>query len=170
MPTLVPIVRFVAAAALSLLPVRDTSADTLDSEFRRRMKQFEHARAIRPIPPKGRARELNITDVEVREIQAAAANLLPESIVNIGPVTDGCPCEEGSKCTDQVWVIAVRGAETKGLLFSRINGSWGIGSTQRWWLDYAALQRRQRDFADRSEYRAAEAKLLDRMPICSAGK
>src|SRR5690242_17373366 len=51
-------------------------------------------------------RELNLSDGEVREIQAIAGKFAMNSMVNISPVIAGCACEEGPLCTDQVYVVA----------------------------------------------------------------
>lgn len=53
----------------------------------------------------------NISDAEVRQIQAAVLGLVPGATVNIGGVTLGCPCEDGAGCTEQIWVVAHAGAE-----------------------------------------------------------
>src|SRR5688572_4197393 len=50
-------------------------------------------------------RELNLTDEEVREIQAATRNYLPADYLNISPVVTGCACEDGPDCKEQVYVL-----------------------------------------------------------------
>jgi hypothetical protein len=112
-------------------------------------------------------RAFNITDEEVREIQGAAWEVVPRSIINIGAVTTGCPCEEGSSCTDQVWIVATDQSRTSGLLLSRILGRWVVGPVQTWWLRYAALLRRDGIYKDYRVYEAAQRKLLDDMPFCA---
>ncbi len=92
-------------------------------------------------------RQDNITDEEVREVQQAAHEIIPDSVVNISGVTDGCDCEEGASCTAQVWVVMYRPGTTRGLLLSKIGGHWAIGAVQRWWLRYARyLDRRPSSF------------------------
>jgi hypothetical protein len=113
---------------------------------------------------------LNINDIEVREIQDAASRVLPRSIASIGPVSTGCACEDGPKCSDQVWVVASTATQTRGLLFSRVNGTWEIGPVQKWWLEYEQLEARRSSFPKMSEYYEAERLLLERMPLCSAYK
>ena len=44
-------------------------------------------------------------------------------IVNISGVVEGCPCEDGSTCTDQVWILASRPNQTVGLLLSKVGGT-----------------------------------------------
>lgn len=43
--------------------------------------------------PDAEHRELNPTDAEVRDIEAAVREVLPQAIVRIGAVTNGCKCE-----------------------------------------------------------------------------
>ncbi len=79
-------------------------------------------------------REINISDVEVREIETLMMELYPASIVYISPVTTGCPCEDGSTCSDQVWSIATQGGRSYELALSRIDDKWQVGPLQEWWL------------------------------------
>jgi hypothetical protein len=62
-----------------------------------------HQTVTRPIRREDSLRELNISEDEVREIQSAALQVSPGSIVNISGVVTGCPCEDGLGCSDQVW-------------------------------------------------------------------
>lgn len=113
-------------------------------------------------------REENIRDEEVREIQAAARGVVPKSIVNISGVVTGCPCEEGSACSDQVWILASNADKTLGLQLSRIGNAWMIGPIQRWWLEYEALQARRNSFHSYSDYSDALAALTVQFPMCAA--
>ncbi len=90
-------------------------------------------------------REENITDEEVREIQAVTATVYPGALANISGVIDGCPCEEGSLCTSQVWVVAYRGSRYDGLMLSRVDDTWMVGQIQSWWLKYDHLRSRIRE-------------------------
>jgi hypothetical protein len=54
-----------------------------------------------------------IRSEEVREIQAAAHGVVPGALVNISGVVTGCPCEDGTGWSDQVWIVAYRSAEMK---------------------------------------------------------
>src|SRR5690348_11837380 len=51
-------------------------------------------------------REKNISDDEIREIENVIHDIFPHALVNISTVVTGCPCEEGPKCKDQVWLTA----------------------------------------------------------------
>jgi hypothetical protein len=95
---------------------------------------------MRPVRRDGPLRELNVSDEEVREMQSIALNVFPGAIVNISGVVSGCSCEEGSSCSDQVWIVAHRTGHSQGLQLSRVNGRWGIGVVQQWWLNFEELQ------------------------------
>jgi len=86
-------------------------------------------------------RELNISDDEIRELEAIARRFLPRAYVNISPVVTDCPCEEGPTCTAQVYVIATGNGRTRGLQMSRFNDRWNVGMVQQWWIRYEALAR-----------------------------
>jgi hypothetical protein len=88
---------------------------------------------------------LNISDDEVREIQGASSEVVGKVFVYIGGVTHGCPCEDGSKCTDQVWVQAEVRGKPFGFLLSKIDERWVIGSVQRWWWRYEKAEWGDRD-------------------------
>ena len=90
-------------------------------------------------------REENISDEEVREIEAVTKGFFPGAIVNISGVTTGCPCEDGPQCTSQVWVVAYRGERNNGLALSRIDDKWKVGLLQQWWIHYDKLHRRMRE-------------------------
>ncbi len=156
-------------AASAMIGATSTRAET-NTEYLRTWKLLDQARRIRPRQPSGHVRELNINDIEIRELQAAAAQVLPRALVNIGPVSTGCACEDGPNCTDQVWVVASTAAEAKGLLFSRINGAWMLGPVQKWWVEYDRLNDGRRSFAKASEFYEAQRRLLEKMPLCSAYK
>jgi hypothetical protein len=111
----------------------------------------------------------NITDEEVREIQAAALDIVPRSLINIGAVTTGCACEDGPSCTDQVWIVAADQSRTTGLLLSRILGVWVVGPVQAWWLRYEEFLRDQRRYSKYYVDEVAQRKLLDQMPFCATG-
>jgi hypothetical protein len=83
----------------------------------------------------------NISDDEVREIQAVILEVFPGAIANISGVTDKCPCEEGPACDSQVWVLAHRNDRYDGVLLSRVESKWMVGSIQLWWFRYDQLQR-----------------------------
>ena len=58
----------------------------------------------------------------------------------ISGVVEGCPCEEGAFCSDQVWVVPKYDPTISGVLLSKINGHWAVGSVQQWWMDRAKLE------------------------------
>src|SRR5687768_1774433 len=89
-------------------------------------KVLSHARQVVPRRRDGPLRELNLTDDEVREIQSATRSYLPNAYLNISPVVTGCPCEDGGGCTDQVYVLADAGGQSKGLQLSRIRNEWKV--------------------------------------------
>jgi len=114
----------------------------------------------------GPLRATNITDEEVREIQAVVRQTIPGAIVDIEGVVTGCDCGDGPACSDQVWIVAYRPERSRGLQVSRISGHWTIGPVQQWWLDYEALTAAARRFPTVSAYRAARDDLLERFPAC----
>jgi hypothetical protein len=130
----------------------------------------------RPARRDGPLRELNLSDIEVREIQSVVVRILPGSILNISGVVTGCPCEEGPGCADQVWIVAHQAGKTLGLQLSRINGQWAVGVVQQWWLDGEKLEqwwsdsaKRQgaRSYSDYMAYDKARQALYDRFPVCT---
>ena len=110
-------------------------------------------------------REANLTDEEVREIQAATKNYLPADYLNISPVVTGCACEDGPDCKEQVFVLADAGASAKGLQLSRIKNAWTVGALQQWWLNYARLQERGKRM-DWPDYERALIALAREFPMC----
>ncbi len=145
------------------------------TELRRWYEAGAHYDAVRArarqVAPRRRdapARELNVSDEEVREIQVAALEVVPRAIVNIGAVTTGCACEEGPGCTDQVWIVATDAVRAKGLQLSRVEQRWRIGPVQAWWLRYDALLARRAQFQGWREFENAERKLLDEFPACAS--
>lgn len=111
-------------------------------------------------------REANLSDEEVREIQAVAHGVVSDSLVNISGVVTGCPCEEGANCSDQVWIVAYSPMRTKGLQLSKIGGRWAIGPVQQWWLDLENIDSRETSFVSRTAYFAEREKLYARFPVC----
>jgi hypothetical protein len=119
----------------------------------------------RPVRRDAPLRELNLSDNEVREIQAVAHSLLPGSIVNISGVVEECPCEEGPTCSDQVWIVAHRSGESLGLQLSRVSGRWTVGVLQQWWLSFDRLRKNRSPGS--SAYTEAFLELQDQFPVCS---
>jgi hypothetical protein len=131
---------------------------------------FRHIRTSDPGGrPNGPLRQDNISDEEVREVQQAALEVYPDSIVNISGVTDGCNCEEGSACTAQVWLALYREEHIRGLVLSKIGGHWKVGAVQRWWLQYSAHQTSNPGFGSGPKQIAwaqENQRLLDAFPAC----
>ena len=119
-----------------------------------------------PVRRLGPLRVTNITDEEVREVQAVVRQTIPGAIVDIEGVVTGCDCGDGPACSDQVWIVAYRPERSRGLQLSRIGGHWTIGPMQQWWLDYDALNASARRFPTVSAYQAAQSDLLERYPAC----
>lgn len=169
-------VLLMAALSIALLPWT-AQADT-PTEPRR------HSSRIR-LPPtpaiQGPLRYENISDVEVRQVQSVVAGIVPGALVYISGVVQGCGCEEGLSCTDQLAVVAHHDGEDTSLTLSKLDGQWKIGRLQDWWLRYRALGK---DYnvrsaaligATRAERRAlleehsdAQQALLAEMPACRA--
>ena len=115
----------------------------------RNAKSFVASPRQRPTRREGPLRELNISDMEIREIQRQVERIFPGTLLNISGVTTGCPCENGPLCSDQVWVVAHQVRSTKGLMLSRIEGHWTIGALEQWWLDYDELRQKKAGGSDR---------------------
>ena len=128
-------------------------------------------RALTSRPPyrAGPVRYLNISDEEVREVQAAASGVVGNVLVTIAEVTEKCPCEDGDGCTDQVWVLAYLPSGTVGLSLSKIDGHWTIGNVQRWWLQHDNLEAHtiRHDYFG---FKKAEEELLGHFPTCGLDK
>jgi hypothetical protein len=127
----------------------------------------DRIRQTQPDRRNGPLREANLSDNEVREIQAIAFRIFPGAILNISGVVTGCPCEEGPACADQVWVVARSGGHTNGLQLSRIGGRWAVGVVQQWWLNYQKLQA-DRTLPPGKRYDALQA-MHDNFPACTEG-
>jgi hypothetical protein len=127
----------------------------------------DRALELRPRRRDAPLRELNISDDEVREVQAAfGANVRPE-MLNIAGVVTGCPCEDGSGCAEQVWVEVAGRSASRGYLLSRVDGHWTIGPVQRWWLRWQLLEANAKKLGWQ-EYTKAVARLNAEFPACSA--
>ena len=156
----------VAAAA----GAQEKSAQRVDQEQFLRDLAFSHAvlSRARLNPPKRRdtpLRELNLTDEEIREIQAATKSYLPSDYLNISPVVTGCICEDGPDCTEQVYVLADAGTTAKGLQLSRIKNAWTVSVLQQWWLDFGRLEQRSAKM-DYLEFQRELITLARQYPMC----
>lgn len=148
-----------------------TVAEILDSkhypyiaESRRFRPISNRIRQSQPHRRDGPLRELNLSDNEVREIQALAMQIYPGSILNISGVVKGCPCEEGPMCADQVWIVAHSAGQTNGLQLSRVGGRWTIGVVQQWWLDYQRLL--NNPTSERRTWYTALEEMQNKFPAC----
>jgi len=138
------------------------------AEIKRHDDIWDHARALGPRRRDLPLRYLNISDEEVREVQSAAAEVVPRAIVNISGVVTGCPCEDGEDCKDQVWIVAYRPDKSTGLMLSRIDNRWVIGPVQQWWLRYEKLQANRGTFRTYEAFERAEYELIESFPVCEA--
>ncbi len=154
-----------AASASAQAPRSKSDWDAYQAQMLMRMRIVDRAHELRPQRRDEPLRYLNISDIEVREIQLVAEKYLPKVLLNISPVVTGCPCEEGPQCTDQVYIVAETGQSSKGLQMSRIRNAWIVGSVQQWWLKRDALSA---DSAKMSypKYESALNELLRDFPSC----
>jgi hypothetical protein len=164
--TLLLVPTAIGAADLSGQCVR-MAADRYRSIVTKRLE------SVRPYRRESPLRYLNITDEETREVESAAAEVTGTEWISIGPVVTGCPCEDGEKCTDQVWVQTHQNQGAIGLLLSKVDGHWEIGSVQRLWLRYEKLRAEMDRAHTYDKYKALEQQtrqLLHDFPKCGLDK
>jgi len=133
---------------------------------------------FRPQPPAGPLRYENISDIEVREIQRAAASVDSGAMIYIAGVVVGCGCAEGPTCSNQIWVNLYHPAGNTGLQLSKIDGHWKIGVLQDWWLRYDAFLATEgrQNFsgpdgpAKQEAYFTAQRALYEQFPMCEDDK
>lgn len=147
-----------------LISRAERSASAWLDQYRWRREVLDRAYELRPARRDWPARYENITDEEVREVQAASREYVPRALVNIGTVTMGCPCEDGAACTEQVWVIATRREKSYGLQLSKIDKRWTVGPVQRWWHRKDTL--RPESFPTYAAFERAEEALIGEFPVC----
>jgi len=128
----------------------------------------KRANELRPGRRDGPLRDVNISDDEIREVQAIKEKYLPSDYVNISPVVTDCPCEEGPTCTAQVYVVATLNGQERGLQLSRFNDRWEVGVVQQWWLKYQAIkwQRTGDSWLDYLLHEKAVNDLYEEFPRC----
>ena len=119
----------------------------------------------RPTRRDGPLRKVNLSDDEAREIQSVMSPIYPGVILNISGVVQGCPCEEGTSCSDQVWVVPQNDVKTPGVLLSRISGHWTVGPIQQWWMDRAQLEA-DRHLNPDQRFEALDS-LWEKFPTCA---
>ena len=146
------------------LPVRVAAQDR-DALVAKRMDMQTRAFELRPRRRDEPLRYVNLSDNEMREIQQVAQSYLSKTVLNVSPVVEGCPCEEGPMCTEQVYVVTLASGKATGLQLSRVKKVWKVGVVQMWWSRYDALREQQK----KMEYRAfmrAESELYREFPVC----
>lgn len=135
----------------------------------RNWKLQQHINKTRPRRRDSPARPENISDDEIREIEYVTHEIFPQTLVNVGTVVTGCPCEDGAKCTAQVWLTALKGGKTYELQLSRINDKWMVGPIQQWWREYEKWEseRQRKTFEDYRQWRKDYEDLIERFPACT---
>jgi hypothetical protein len=148
-------------ARKSVPPMSGPAAEMLRVEqIERRAFELQPRRVDTPM------REINLSDGEVREIEALAGKYALNSMLNISPVIAGCACEEGPLCTDQLYVVATTPHETVGLQLSRVRNAWIVGPVQQWWLQFDKLRARKATM-DWPRYADAKNRMLLEFPMCA---
>lgn len=137
----------------------------LDAQLLKRAEIESRAYELRPRRRDAPMRYVNLSDNEMREIQGVASEHLSNTVLNVSPVIEGCPCEEGPLCTDQVYVVTHASGKSVGLQLSRVKKVWKVGVVQLWWLKYDAL-RAQTKSMDYQKFVRAESELYRDFPIC----
>jgi hypothetical protein len=125
---------------------RERLYDALDYWDEQRERYARIAKRAHDLYPQRRdtpLRDINISDDEVRELQALMEKYLPSDYVNISPVVTDCPCEEGPTCTAQVYVVATLNGQERGLQLSRLDEQWQVGVVQQWWLKFQSIKRQR---------------------------
>jgi len=175
---------FLLALALATGVLAQSAGSKMTPEMYRQMledMQYWNAQGTRYDKLRKRARELypdrrntplrdvNISDEEIREVEAITRKYLPRAYVNISPVVTNCPCEEGPMCTAQVYVVAQTAEKTRGLQLSRMKGRWDVGAVQQWWLRREGIVRQNTGdrFLDEYLYEKAVNEMYEEFPACA---
>jgi hypothetical protein len=132
-------------------------------------KLRKRARELYPDRRNTPLRDVNISDEEIREVEAISRKYLPQAYVNISPVVTHCPCEEGPMCTAQVYVVAQTPEKTRGLQLSQMKGRWEVGAVQQWWLRREGIVRQDTGnrFLDEYLFEKAVNELYEEFPACA---
>jgi hypothetical protein len=140
-----------------------------DSQYQRYSDIRARAHALYPGRRDSPLRELNISDEEMREVEAIAYQYLPRTTINISPVVGDCPCEEGLACNAQVYVVSTVKDEWRGLQLSHMNNHWQLGLVQEWWLRFQAIRAPHTgdSFLDYYLREKAQSELYEEFPMCS---
>jgi hypothetical protein len=138
------------------------------AEGYRYLRIERRAKALYPQRRDTPLRDLNISDNEIREVEAIAQKYLPRSLVNISPVVAECPCEEGPTCTAQVYVVATTRTSSRGLQLSRMKDRWDVSMVQQWWhrRDVIVEQSTGNRFLDDYLHEKAINELYEEFPAC----
>jgi hypothetical protein len=148
--------------------IQSDDAKAITAEWaKREHARYNLLRQVQPSRRNGPFRDINLSDDEVREIQAAILAIMPGAILNISGVVSGCLCEDGPGCAAQAWVLAHRPgtpARSKDLEVSDINNHWMIGPVQQWYLDSEMLDAKH--FPNYKAYTDARKTLDDQFPAC----
>jgi hypothetical protein len=131
-------------------------------------ERYRHIRTTEPLPDRPLRRD-DISDEEVREVQQAAIEVYPDFIVYISGVNEGCNCEEGGRCTAQIWLALNREDQTRSLVLSKIDGHWKIGAVQSWLLEYDAHKASYPGYGSSAKqiaWQQENQRLLDSFPSC----
>lgn len=156
-------------ASVAFLLCAGAFAQSADDPQFQDSEWYRHIVTTEPHLPNRPARRENISDEEVREVQRAALEVYPDFIVVISGVTEGCDCEEGSKCTAQVGLAMNRENKTRTLVLSKIDGHWKVGAVQSWWLKYDDFERAHPSPSSWDGYRAwmqQRLALFEQFPAC----
>jgi hypothetical protein len=156
-----------ALAAVAGAQERRTPAQVNErlAEQQRQFAIVERAYELRPRRRDEPLRYVNLSDNEMREIQQVAARHLAKTMLNVSPVIEGCACEEGPLCTDQVYVVTYVADTAMGLQLSRVKNVWQVGVVQLWWARYDALQG-QRIRMNFRAFDSARSELFREFPSC----
>jgi hypothetical protein len=164
-PALIPGKKPTPAQMVQMMKELDywQSLEKRNKKIRERSNELSPGRRDTPL------RDLNISDEEVREVQAVSKDYLPRAMVNISPVVTECPCEEGPQCTAQVYVLATENDKTVGLQLSRTKTTWAVGAVQKWWFKRDAVRRQNTGdaFVDYYFYEKAMNELYAEFPMCA---
>jgi hypothetical protein len=154
-----------AIAAGAQQPPPRAQIDAREAQLLKRAEIERRAYELRPRRRDAPMRYLNLSDNEMREIQGVASEHLSNTVLNVSPVIEGCPCEEGPMCTDQVFVVTHASGKSVGLQLSRVKKVWKVGVVQLWWLRYDALGA-QKSSMDYQKFMRTESELYRDFPIC----
>jgi hypothetical protein len=161
---------WVAGLALAISAVGQERRTPAQASERSALAEKQRALAMRAWELRPRRRDeplryINLSDNEMREIQDIAQKQRSNTMLNVSPVVEGCPCEEGPMCTDQVYVITYASEKANGLQLSRVKGLWQLGVVQQWWNKYDEL-RAQGMKMNYQLFESKQSELFREFPSC----